>query len=218
MLDQCRPILVSSFLAAIILQFPNYSNGEGNSLAMGSQVTDSNNSSCRVYAASPYGFAPSTQTFMKEFKKAIEAAGCKVLDPWEKEPPKNATRKELMDVGKKNADLIDNASGLVAALDGPDVDSGTAAEIGYAAAKQGKTIWIVGYRGDVRHSGEKGQGKVNLQVQYFIEERGHGVIVDTLHDLTIKIRELRCKFRDVEPIPEDYLCESSAKTGLSTDQ
>ena len=63
---------------------------------------------------------------------------------------------------------------MVAVLDGADVDSGTAAEIGYAFAR-GKLI--VGYRGDFRLSADNEGGTVNLQVEYFIRESG-GTIVE----------------------------------------
>ena len=82
-------------------------------------------------------------------------------------------------LGEKNAKAIRDANGMVAVLDGVDVDSGTAAEIGYAAAL-GKRI--IGYRGDYRRTGEDPVSVVNLQVEYFIEKNG-GVIVRTLKEL-----------------------------------
>ena len=69
--------------------------------------------------------------------------------------------------------------GVVAVLDGADVDSGTAAEIGYAFAR-GKLI--VGYRGDFRLSADNEGGIVNLQVEYFIRQSG-GTIVNRYEDL-----------------------------------
>ena len=67
----------------------------------------------------------------------------------------------------------------VAVLDGTDVDSGTAAEIGYAFAR-GKLI--VGYRGDFRLSADNEGSTVNLQVEYFIRASG-GTIVERYEDL-----------------------------------
>ena len=58
-------------------------------------------------------------------------------------------------------------------LDGTDVDSGTAAEIGYAFAR-GKNI--LGYRGDFRLSADNEGATVNLQVEYFIRESGGDII------------------------------------------
>jgi nucleoside 2-deoxyribosyltransferase len=63
---------------------------------------------------------------------------------------------------------------VFAVLDGTDVDSGTAAEIGYAFAK-GKPI--LGYRGDFRLSADNDGSIVNLQVEYFIRASGGTIIV-----------------------------------------
>jgi len=84
-----------------------------------------------------------------------------------------------MQIGEKNKDLIIEADILVANLDGPDVDSGTAAEIGFAFAN-GKTI--IGYRGDFRYSGDNLGSKVNLQVEYFIRTSG-GKICNSIEKL-----------------------------------
>jgi hypothetical protein len=62
-------------------------------------------------------------------------------------------------------------------LDGVDVDSGTAAEIGSGFAKGKK---IIGYRGDFSLSADNEGSIVNLQVEYFIEASG-GAIVTRLH-------------------------------------
>lgn len=70
-----------------------------------------------------------------------------------------------MQIGEKNKDLIIKSDIIVANLDGTDVDSGTAAEIGFAFAK-GKLI--IGYRGDFRNSGDNIGSKINLQIEYFI--------------------------------------------------
>jgi nucleoside 2-deoxyribosyltransferase len=79
-------------------------------------------------------------------------------------------------LGRTNQMGIDKSEIVVAALDGPDVDSGTASEIGYAFAK-GKTI--LGYRGDLRLTGENAAACVNLQVQYWIEESGGRIVRST---------------------------------------
>jgi len=65
---------------------------------------------------------------------------------------------------------------MVAVLDGPDVDSGTAAEIDYACAR-GKPI--IGYRGDFRLSADNIGSTVNLQVEYFIAASGGRIVKST---------------------------------------
>jgi nucleoside 2-deoxyribosyltransferase len=89
-------------------------------------------------------------------------------------------------IGASNRAAIDGAQAVVAVLDGPDVDSGTAAEIGYAFAR-GKTI--VGYRGDYRLSADNEGSAVNLQVEYFIRESG-GAIVHRCEDLARDLASL----------------------------
>ncbi len=76
------------------------------------------------------------------------------------------------ELGRSNAERIDDADGVVAILDGVDVDSGTASEIGYAFAR-GKHI--EGLRTDWRLAGDNEGSIVNLQVQYFIEASGGAV-------------------------------------------
>jgi nucleoside 2-deoxyribosyltransferase len=139
----------------------------------------------RVYMASPYGFAPSTERFMRDqYYQAVTHAGCEIVDPWRRIPSLPPDLTELMAIGRENAKDIDASDGVVASLDGPDVDSGTAAEIGYAAAR-GK--WIIGYRGDFRRTGESPHVVVNLQVEYFIRQSG-GAIVTSLTELTATLK------------------------------
>ncbi|MEH2513475.1 nucleoside 2-deoxyribosyltransferase [Nitrobacteraceae bacterium AZCC 1564] len=74
-------------------------------------------------------------------------------------------------------------------LDGVDVDSGTAAEIGYGFAR-GKRI--IGYRGDFRLSADNEGSIVNLQVEYFIRASG-GTIISTIDELPKALKKLRAR-------------------------
>lgn len=157
----------------------------------------------RVYLASPLGFAASTRLFMKKrLVPSLTSIGVEIENPWDvpqelkdkiatagKEKDLDARRTAWREVvqrlGARNGQLIRDAQGVVAVLDGVDVDSGTAAEIGYAAAL-GK--WVIGYRGDTRRTGENEVAEVNLQVEYFILNSG-GTIVHSLRDLQGTIRE-----------------------------
>jgi nucleoside 2-deoxyribosyltransferase len=78
---------------------------------------------------------------------------------------------------------------VLALLDGADVDSGTAAEIGFAAALG---IPIVGVRLDFRPSGDNEATVVNLQVAHFIEASG-GCIVRALADAVAALVALLLK-------------------------
>ena len=69
------------------------------------------------------------------------------------------------EIAKNNENLLRSADKVLGILDGPDVDSGTAAEIGMAYIL-GKEIY--GYRGDLRSTGDNLASMVNLQVEYCI--------------------------------------------------
>jgi nucleoside 2-deoxyribosyltransferase len=100
---------------------------------------------------------------------------------------REAWRTLNREIGATNRAAIDRAHGVIAVLDGVDVDSGTAAEVGYAFAR-GKLI--VGYRGDFRLSADNEGSTVNLQVEFFIRESG-GAIVSRYEDLEAHLRPLR---------------------------
>ena len=156
----------------------------------------------RIYLAGPLGFSEAGRHFYNAVLiPFVESLGYEVLDPWTLTdsrkiravqgmpygPAKREAWRTLnLEMGATNRAAIDAERGVVAVLDGPDVDSGTAAEIGYAFAR-GKLI--VGYRGDFRLSADNEGSIVNLQVEYFIRESG-GTIVDRYEDLGPTLRSL----------------------------
>lgn len=139
----------------------------------------------KLYLASPLGFAHSTRVYMLELEKALAHADVAVVNPWDDFEVTQALRaaKAIIErgariaalaqvnaaIGTKNERAIRECDRLVAVLDGVDVDSGTAAEVGFAYAL-GKRV--DGLRTDVRLSGDNEGSVVNLQVQYFIEASG----------------------------------------------
>ena len=157
----------------------------------------------RVYLAGPLGFSEAGRHFYQSvFVPFVAALGYEVIDPWANTDPRKITAIERMapgpqrvaawralnyEIGAANRAAIDRAHGVIAILDGTDVDSGTAAEIGYAFAR-GKLI--VGYRGDFRLSADNEGSIVNLQVEYFIRESG-GAIVSRYEDLGPTLGALR---------------------------
>jgi len=129
-----------------------------------------------VYVASPLGFSePGARYLFEVLHPALLAAGFSILDPWESgrgliAAAGDADLSEINKaLGAANAALIDRSDGIFAVLDGTDVDSGTAAEIGYASGL-GRTI--VGLRTDFRMAGDNAAAPVNLQVLHFIETSG----------------------------------------------
>ncbi len=155
----------------------------------------------RVYIASPLGFAASTTAFMNDLVDRLTNV-VEIENPWDDvrfvdefatiatldSYPERVARlaKINHELGKSNAERIDKSDAVLAILDGVDVDSGTAAEIGYAYAK-GKLVH--GLRTDFRLAGDNLGATVNLQVQYFIEASGGQVVtdVDSLLNLARKI-------------------------------
>lgn len=135
----------------------------------------------KIYIASPFGFAESTLDFhQSKIIPAVASCGVEVLDPWTlppSPPSVNDSEEEWRDFcaakGAANLQAIDDSDGVFAVLDGVDVDSGTASEIGYAFAK-GKRI--VGYRNDFRRAGDTMASIVNLQVEFFIRASGGEII------------------------------------------
>lgn len=135
----------------------------------------------KIYIASPFGFAESTLDFYKsKIIPAVASCGVEVLDPWTL-PPSPPFPSESVEEwrafcaakGEANLQAIDGSDGMFAVLDGVDVDSGTAGEIGYAFAK-GKRI--VGYRNDFRRTGDTMASVVNLQVEFFIRRSGGDIV------------------------------------------
>jgi len=145
-----------------------------------------------AYIASPLGFSEAGRSFYEATLLPLATdAGFKVLDPWKLTPQELISRVEALPYGEEkrakwrelsqviahnNATAIEKCDLVIAVVDGTDVDSGTAAEIGYAAALGKK---ILGYRSDFRRSGDNEGSLINLQVEYFIRLKG-GEIVNSV--------------------------------------
>jgi len=158
----------------------------------------------KIYLASPYGFSESTKRFLEDLRTQLRSAGHNVKDPWELDDKYLAALRiraeglspqrriaELQKINRKiariNSKAICDSEIVVACLDGPDVDSGTASEIGFAFAHKKK---IFGYRGDFRLTGENEAALVNMQVQYWIE-KSKGRILRTVPDLLAALTETK---------------------------
>ena len=161
----------------------------------------------KIYLAGPLGFSEAGRYFYdREFIPAVKAGGFIVLDPWTLTPHSEvaavakicgheerleAWRKLNVKIAAKNTAALDECDAVVAVLDGVDVDSGTAAEIGYAFAK-GKPI--LGYRGDSRLSADNEGATVNLQVEYFIRQSGGDIII-SVADLPRALEKIAARVR-----------------------
>jgi len=157
----------------------------------------------KIYLASPLGFSEAGRAFYKDtLIPEVKRLGFEVIDPWAltdqakidavRRLPYGPARRDAWrrlnpEIGGNNRAGIDRADMVLAVLDGVDVDSGTAVEIGYAFAK-GKPI--LGYRGDFRLSADNEGSIVNLQVEYFIRQSG-GDIVASVADLWRALDKMR---------------------------
>ena len=160
-----------------------------------------------VYLASPLGFAASTQAYRQALLGAVNGAGWEALDPWDdpggafaaslaaaagiaEQAERRRRLAELdMGAGRRNHALLDRADAVLAVLDGVDVDSGTASEIGYGA---GRGLPVIGLRTDLRRTGENEGCLVNLQVEYFVRLNG-GQMVTDLDQAVAALRELAAR-------------------------
>lgn len=143
-----------------------------------------------VYLAGPSGFFEAGRRWHEEVVvPAVRAAGLVPRDPWAGPSPladlpadedSPARRQWLRQAnllqGRRDLELIDESEAVLASLDGPDVDSGTAVEIGYAFAR-GRLV--VGVRTDLRRCGDNDGASVNLMIETCIADSG-GVLHTSL--------------------------------------
>ena len=145
----------------------------------------------RCYVASPLGFTAAGRHWAAGVLLPALAAVVEPIDPWaltsaEEVAAATAAGRErelALEIGRRNLAAIRSAERLVALLDGQEVDSGTAVEVGYAAALG---LRCDGLRTDARQAGEPGVA-VNLQVEAVIAESG-GAIATSLEELVNALR------------------------------
>jgi nucleoside 2-deoxyribosyltransferase len=146
-----------------------------------------------VYLAGPSGFFEAGRLWHREVVlPAMALAGLVAKDPWSGDSPitdvleameyglqrRSALREANLEVGRRNLRLIEESQAVLASLDGQDVDSGTALEIGYASAKG---LLIVGVRTDIRRCSDNEGSIVNLMIETCIVESG-GILTESLKE------------------------------------
>ena len=121
---------------------------------------------------------------------AVTAAGLIPKDPWSGPSPiadvlaimeyglerRLALQTANLDQGRYDLELLEDSEAVVASLDGQDVDSGTAVEIGYGFARG---LLIVGLRTDSRRCADNEGSTVNLMIETCIADSG-GILTDSL--------------------------------------
>jgi nucleoside 2-deoxyribosyltransferase len=159
----------------------------------------------KIYTAGPLGFSEAGRAFHNNtVLPDLLRLGHEPLDPWTLTEQRkidavlamdygparrDAWRALNVEIGGNNREAIDRCDAVFVVLDGVDVDSGSAAEVGYAFAK-GKPI--LGYRGDFRLSADNEGSVVNLQVEYFIRQSG-GDIISQIADLGAALEKMKAK-------------------------
>ncbi len=148
----------------------------------------------KVYVASPLGFAESTRAYLDQLVGVLQSHANEVFNPWaqpeggmirdaqcleDHNERLNALTHANRAVAQANERAIRSCDWVLAILDGPDVDSGTASEMGFA---YGIGKRIIGLRTDSRRTGDNDGAIVNLQVQYWVEASG-GTIFRSLDEL-----------------------------------
>jgi nucleoside 2-deoxyribosyltransferase len=110
----------------------------------------------KIYFAGPL-FTMAEQRFNAEVTRFLENEGYEVWLPQEHEPRRHTAKA----IFKMDVAAIDWSDLVVACMDGPDPDSGTAWECGYAFGK-GKPV--VCYRTDFRITGDTKGAPYNLML------------------------------------------------------
>jgi len=153
----------------------------------------------KLYLASHLGFSSEYLSYRDKIKCHIIIQGLKIYDPWDNVDHKddfakaleimeydkrlNAMKRIAMRIGLLNENLIRESDVLLAVLDGTEVDSGVASEVGFATGL-GKICY--GLRTDFRNCGEMDGIPINLQVLHFIEKSG-GKLFRAIDDIKIHI-------------------------------
>src|ERR1700685_2293065 len=114
----------------------------------------------KLYLARPL-FTVAAQTSTAALARFLESHGFEVWLPQEHEPRQAAKRNRAKAIFQMNVAALDASDLVVACMDGPDPDSGTAWECGYAYAKSKP---IVCYRTDFRVSGDTEGAPYNLML------------------------------------------------------
>jgi len=120
----------------------------------------------KIYLAGPL-FSESERAWLADIKRRMEAISpdITVIWPYElipREHPDAHDREEIFELCRSHLDEVDV---LVCVLDGPQVDDGTAWEIGYFYCKHSNSLPIIGIRTDFRNAGETENSVVNAMIE-----------------------------------------------------
>lgn len=120
--------------------------------------------------------------------RALEKEGYVVFLPQEIAPPETEDGLDMEHIYKECRIHLDTSDLIVAIVDGADVDSGVAWELGYAFAKKTPAICI---RTDMRKSEHKG---VNIMIEYgsmktVYQTHYHRSVDEVIENIILEIKE-----------------------------
>lgn len=101
-----------------------------------------------IYIAGPL-FTPAERSYLEELAGALEAAGFRTYLPHRDGGLASADRRDTRALYDADIRALDSCVAVVAVLNGTDVDSGTAFEMGYAVAR---ALPVLGLYEDIRVS------------------------------------------------------------------
>lgn len=135
----------------------------------------------KIYLAGPLFSQAEIEWGYKVKAAILEKLGDVVEVVWPYEIASGQAHK----IFQTNLMALEECKLMVAILDGPQVDDGTAWEIGYHFARSGAAI---GLRTDQRRAGETPQAKVNAMVESSCLD-----IADSLDGLVSRLKEIVCR-------------------------
>ena len=131
-----------------------------------------------VYLAAPL-FSEAECDFNRKLRDEIKRAGFNVFLPQEDSNNIKDEKNRQEIIFSKNVAAIERSDIIVAVIDGTDVDSGTAWEIGYAFAREKP---LIGLRTDFRTLGI--EGTVNLMIERSV------IICSSVSELLNRLKSL----------------------------
>jgi len=134
----------------------------------------------KIYLAGPL-FTTAEREFNTRLAQILRGAGHEVFLPQEQEARDSPARA----IFETDVQAIDAADAVVASMDGPDPDSGTSWECGYAYARKKP---IVLFRTDFRAADELGKASYNLMLT---ECAAHGLALPLADTATVGAQILR---------------------------
>jgi nucleoside 2-deoxyribosyltransferase len=120
----------------------------------------------KIYLAGPL-FSECERAWLVDIKRQLEeiSQDITVIWPYDLIPHNEANSQGKQKIFEICRLYLDEVDALVCVLDGPQVDDGTAWEIGYFYCKHSNKLPIIGIRTDFRNAGETENSVVNAMIE-----------------------------------------------------